>query len=87
MATRTIARLYDAHADATQVVTDLEAAGVPHDDISIVANNRNDRDPADRDGDAGTGAATGATAGALIGGGAGRWPVSARSPFPALAPS
>ena len=69
MATRTIARLYDAHADATQVVTDLEAAGVPHDDISIVANNRNDRDAGD--GDTGTGAATGATAGALIGGGAG----------------
>jgi hypothetical protein len=37
MATRTIARLYDTHADATQVATGLEAAGVPHSDISIVA--------------------------------------------------
>jgi hypothetical protein len=71
MATRTIARLYDTHADATQVVTELEAAGVPHSDISIVANNRDDPAVTDRHGEPGTGAATGATAGALIGGGAG----------------
>jgi hypothetical protein len=69
MATRTIARLYDTHADASQVVTELEAAGVPHSDISIVANDRDD--PRVTNGDAGTGAATGATAGAVIGGGAG----------------
>ncbi len=71
MASRVITRLYDSHADASQVVTDLEAAGVPHDDISLVANNRDDWHRTDRDGDAGTGAATGATAGAVIGGGAG----------------
>jgi hypothetical protein len=70
MATRTIARLYDTHADATEVVTELEAAGVPHSDISIVANNRDDTAVTDRH-DHGTGAATGATAGALVGGGAG----------------
>ena len=69
MATRTIARLYDAYADAAHVVTELEAGGVPDSDISIITNNRDDRHVAD--GDAGTGAATGATAGALIGGGAG----------------
>jgi len=71
MATRTIARLYDTHADATQVVTRLEAAGVPHSDISIVANNRDDPAVTDRHADHGTGATTGATAGAVIGGGAG----------------
>jgi hypothetical protein len=69
MATRTITRLYDAYADAAQVVTDLEAAGVPDSDISIVTNNPDDRHATD--GNAGSGAATGATAGALIGGGAG----------------
>jgi hypothetical protein len=37
--TATISRLYDNYADATRAVSDLEAAGVPHDDISIVSNN------------------------------------------------
>ena len=69
MATRTITRLYDAYADAAQVVTDLDSAGVPDSDISIVTNNRDDRHATE--GNAGTGAATGASAGALIGGGAG----------------
>jgi len=75
MATRSIVRLYDNHADATRVVRDLEAAGVSHDDISIVGNDRDGRYASDgdrdRENDAGTGAATGATAGAVIGGGAG----------------
>ena len=39
MATRTIARLYDNHADAVQVVQDLEAAGIPHGDISLVGRD------------------------------------------------
>ncbi len=71
--TRTIARLYDSHVDAVQVVNDLEAVGVPHDDISIVANHRNEHPVADRDRDdhAGSGAGTGAAAGAVLGGGAG----------------
>ena len=37
--TVTISRLYDNHNDAQQAVRRLEAAGVPHSDISIVANN------------------------------------------------
>ena len=37
--TTTISRLYDRYADAQSAVTRLEAAGVPHSDISIVANN------------------------------------------------
>jgi hypothetical protein len=35
----TISRLYDSYADAQKAVQGLEAAGVPHSDISIVANN------------------------------------------------
>ena len=39
MTTRTIARLYDSHSDAVQVVQDLEAAGIPHADISLVGRD------------------------------------------------
>jgi len=35
---RTIARLYDSYADATSVVTELEASGIDHSNISMVAN-------------------------------------------------
>ena len=67
---RTVTRLYDNHADAVQVVNDLEAASIPHSDISIVANNRGDRySPVAAD--TGTGAGTGATAGGILGGGVG----------------
>ena len=37
--TATISRLYDNYTDAQKAVQRLEAAGVPHSDISIVANN------------------------------------------------
>jgi hypothetical protein len=37
--TTTISRLYDNYSDAEQAVRRLENAGVPHSDISIVANN------------------------------------------------
>ena len=37
--TTTISRLYNNYTDAQRAVSDLEAAGVPHSDISIVANN------------------------------------------------
>ena len=36
---QTITRLYDNYTDATTAVRGLEAMGVNHDDISIVANN------------------------------------------------
>jgi hypothetical protein len=36
MATRTITRLYDSYDDAAQTVSDLEAAGIPHSDISLL---------------------------------------------------
>ena len=77
--TTTISRLYDNYSDAQSAVARLEAAGVPHSDISIVANNSEgwfsgkgkvDRD---RDGvdDRAEGAGTGAGIGAGIGGTAG----------------
>jgi hypothetical protein len=79
--TRTITRLFDNRAQAEAAVRDLEAAGISHSDLSIVAaqgadgrENRSflDKD-ADGDGenDAAEGAAKGATTGGLLGGGAG----------------
>ena len=77
--TATISRLYDTYSDARTAVTSLEAAGVPHSDISIVANNSDnwyskDR-KVDRDGDGvddrAEGAGTGAGIGAGLGGAAG----------------
>ena len=77
--TKTISRLYDNYTAAQRAVTDLEAAGVPHSDISIVANNSdewygNDKIvDRDRDGvdDRAEGARTGAGIGAGVGGAAG----------------
>src|SRR6202030_486356 len=37
--TVTISRLYDSYAQATEAVSNLEKAGIPHSDISIVSNN------------------------------------------------
>src|SRR6188474_2614387 len=77
--TVTISRLYDRYSDAEKAVRRLEAAGVPHSDISLVANNSDgwfnsdkkvDRD---RDGvdDRAEGAGKGAGIGAGVGGAAG----------------
>ena len=83
MATRTIARLFDNYSDAAAAVRDLEAAGFPHDDISLVARGAeggtttpttSTTDVADNGPGhtgASTGAGTGATLGTLVGGGAG----------------
>jgi hypothetical protein len=75
--TSTISRLYDNYNDAQAAVTKLEAAGVPHSDISIVANNSDNwfDGKEDRDGDGvddrAEAAGTGAGIGAGIGGAAG----------------
>jgi hypothetical protein len=78
--TTTISRLYDNYSDAQAAVSRLEAAGVPHSDISIVANNSdgwfsNDKGKVDRDRDGvddrAEGAGTGAGIGAGLGGTAG----------------
>ncbi len=83
MATRTFTHLYDNYDDAVHTVQALEAAGVPHDDISLVGNNADNRYDATSAGtttastsgatdDAeSTGAGTGATVGTVLGGGAG----------------
>ena len=79
MTTRTITALYDTYEDATRAVTKLEAAGIPHSDISLVGNDgkagattggtaTGHGDTADA---AETGAGTGATLGTVLGGGAG----------------
>jgi len=72
--TATISRLYDSYADAQKAVQGLEAAGVPHSDISIVANNSDnwyDSKKVDRDHDGVDDRAEGAGKGAGIGAGVG----------------
>jgi len=74
MASRTIARLFDEYEDADHAVRELEAAGIPHDDISIVANNAGNRirtvgEPGGNE--ALPGAEIGAGVGAVAGGGVG----------------
>ena len=36
---KTVTALFDAYADAKDALRELEAMGIPSDDISIVANN------------------------------------------------
>jgi len=70
--TKTITRLFDDYNDATVAVRELEAAGISHDDISIVANNADGRHHADghagvddvnAEGDVSRGTSTGAVLG------------------------
>lgn len=79
---RTITRLFNSHTEAMSAVTDLEQAGVPHDDISLIASNadnwhdghkhhREHMRDGDGENDTAEGAGKGATTGGLIGGGAG----------------
>jgi hypothetical protein len=74
MTTRTITGLFDSYDDAKQAVHEIEAMGVPHRDISIVANNADKR--YELAGEAGhskaaKGAEAGATFGTVVGGGTG----------------
>lgn len=81
-----ITRLFDDYDHARQAVSDLEAGGIAHDRVSIVANNSDGRYDASAAGatrdstamtdgtpseEAATGAGTGATLGTLLGGGGG----------------
>ena len=75
---RTIAHVYDTYAEASRVVTSLEAAGVPQADISLVSgdktatgNSSTGMTSGDAQQGAATGAGTGATVGTVVGGGAG----------------
>ena len=73
MAIRTIARLYDSYDDAVSAVRELETAGVPADNISLVAHDLHDRShTTERKGnESAPGAEIGAGAGAVAGGAAG----------------
>ncbi|MCE7798714.1 hypothetical protein LWE61_19475 [Sphingobium sufflavum] len=70
---KTITRLFDNYADASAAVADLESLGVPHSDLSIVANNADgshaphDHDGVNEDGDVTRGASTGAVLGGAAG--------------------
>ena len=65
----TVTHLYDTYAEAERVVGNLEAAGVPHSDISIVGRNATDGTATGETGHSGAG--TGASLGTVLGGGAG----------------
>jgi hypothetical protein len=77
MAQKTYTRLYDRYEDAATVVSNLETAGVPHSDISIVSNDSTHRTAMATDSTvahengAANGAGAGATLGTVVGGGAG----------------
>jgi len=80
MTNKTITAFFETYEDASEAVRRLETAGVPHRDISLVANNAGDRysthanrtfDGTNHHDDEADGAGTGATVGTLAGGGAG----------------
>jgi uncharacterized protein (TIGR02271 family) len=81
MTDKTITVFFERYEEASDAVRKLEAAGVPHRDISLVANNEGNRysshatrtydETSSFDDDVSDGAATGATVGTLAGGGAG----------------
>ena len=75
---RTIAHVYDSYAEASRVVTALEAAGIAKDDISLISGDKTaggdtatGMTSGDAEQGASTGAGTGATLGTVVGGGAG----------------
>ena len=71
MLNTTVARLYDNYDQAATVVHDLEVAGIPADDISIIANKAEGRTLITKHGnEAAPGAKIGAGVGAVAGGGA-----------------
>lgn len=73
-----VTRLFDTYEHATTAVNALEASGIPHANISLVANNADDRysssiprTDAPVSEETASGAGTGATLGTVLGGGAG----------------
>ncbi len=72
MATRTLTAMFDTYDGAAEAVRQLEAAGVPHADVSIVSNDASHAQYHDTAGDATTtGTGAGASLGTILGGGAG----------------
>src|ERR1700693_823536 len=70
MTTRAITGLFDTYDNAAKTVREIEAIGIPHGDLSVVANNVDNRYEPDES-NAGPDAATGAAVGSIVGGGAG----------------
>lgn len=67
---RTVTRLFDDYSDAKAAVNELERIGVPHDDLSLVANNahgRHDVSDVNEHGDVSRGTSTGAVLGGVGG--------------------
>lgn len=80
MAARAITALFDDYEEAAKAVDRIEAEGVPHADIAIVASNEGERhlgrlppaaSASGQESDAADGAGAGATVGTVLGGGAG----------------
>jgi len=71
--TRTLTALFDSYEGAEGTVRDLEAAGISHDQISILANRgaAGDRVKVKEGNETGPGAGTGAAVGAVVGGAGG----------------
>jgi hypothetical protein len=66
--TQTVAALYDTYDSAVTAVNALEAAGIPHSEISIVSNNVDNQYGKDRPAEAAKDAGKGAGVGAVVGG-------------------
>lgn len=73
--TRTLTGLFNSYDDASAAVAELESLGIPHSNISIIANNADNRWSGDGrlsgTADHASGTGTGASLGAVLGGGAG----------------
>lgn len=64
---QTITKLYDSYAEASAAVTELERIGIPHKDISIIANNGEGKVETRAGEDAGIGAGAGGVIGGVGG--------------------
>jgi hypothetical protein len=74
MTTRTVTGLFASYDEAERAVRDIEASGIPHGEISIVANNSDNKYRLAGEGGpskAAKGAEAGATFGGVVGGGTG----------------
>ena len=93
MAARALTALFDDYDAAASAVDQLEAAGIPHTDISIISNRADTRRPTPQPSeqppggtapvvaDATDSAGTGATVGTVLGGSAACSPASDFSPY------
>lgn len=66
--TKTVSALFDSYSAASSAVSALESTGIPHSDISIVANNSDNWHKGDTTSDVAEDAGKGAGVGAAVGG-------------------